>query len=57
MSAERALQFQKRAAECHLKASKATTEQMRRAWLIAARDWEKMAEREQAKTKAEKEPV
>jgi hypothetical protein len=57
MSAERALQFQKRAAECHLKASKATTEQMRRAWLIAARDWEKMAEREQAKTKAETAPV
>jgi hypothetical protein len=36
-------------ADCESKAEKARTEETRRAWLIAARDWKKMAEREELK--------
>ena len=53
MSSERALHFQARAAECQLKASTAKTDEMRRAWLIAARDRALMAEREHAKVMQE----
>jgi hypothetical protein len=52
MSANRVAQFRQQAAESELKASKSRTEETRRAWLIVAREWTKMADREMAKTKA-----
>ncbi len=55
MSAERILKFRKQVTECEHKAAQARTEETRRAWLIAARDWAAMAEREQAKMAASSE--
>jgi hypothetical protein len=49
MSAERVALFRQRAAEAELKASSAKAEESRRAWLIVARDWIRMAERDEAK--------
>ena len=49
MSTERAALYRQRAAESELKATKATAEQSRRAWLIVAREWKKMAVREELK--------
>jgi hypothetical protein len=46
--AERVVLFRGKAAECQLRAASAKTEESRRAWLICARDWNKMAEREEA---------
>jgi hypothetical protein len=48
-AAERARLFRQRAAEMHLKAAKARSDEMRGSWLIVARDWTKMADREEAK--------
>jgi hypothetical protein len=39
--------FRRQAAESETKAANARTEETRRAWLIIARDWAKMAEREE----------
>ena len=56
MSADRVAQFRQYAAESELKASKSKTDETRRAWLIMAREWTKMADRERAKTKAQASP-
>ena len=53
MSTERAALYRKRVAECELKATHAKAEESRRAWLIVARDWKKMAVREEAKASLE----
>ena len=47
--AERAALFRTRAAEYEQKAETARSEEMRRSWLILARDWALMAEREELK--------
>jgi hypothetical protein len=47
--AERSAFFRDQAAEGRKKAAEARSEEMRRAWLIVARDWTKMAEREELK--------
>jgi hypothetical protein len=39
--------------EAESKAFNARTEEVKRAWLIVARDWTKMAEREEVRTGAE----
>jgi hypothetical protein len=49
----RAALFRKRALEAESKAFNARTEEVKRAWLIVARDWTKMAEREEVRTGAE----
>ena len=49
MSTERAALYRKRVAESELKATQAKAEESRRAWLIVAREWKKMAVREEAK--------
>ena len=41
--------FRKHALEAESKAFTAKTEESRRAWLIVARDWTKMLEREEAR--------
>jgi len=41
--------FRKRVLEAETKAFTARTEESRRAWLIVARDWTKMLEREEAR--------
>ena len=41
--------FRKRVLEAKTKAFTAKTEETRRAWLIVARDWTKMLEREEAR--------
>lgn len=46
---ERATLYRQRSTDFEQKASTARTEEMRRAWLILARDWKKMAEREELK--------
>ena len=53
MSTERAALYRQRAAESELKATKARAEESRRAWLIVAREWKKMAVREDAKASME----
>lgn len=49
MSTERAALYRKRVAESELKATQAKAEETRRAWLIVAREWKKMAVREEVK--------
>jgi hypothetical protein len=49
MDTERAAYFRRRALEAESKALAAATEESRRAWLIVARDWAKMAEQEEAR--------
>ena len=49
MSTERAALYRQRVAESELKETKAKAEESRRAWLIVAREWKKMAVREEAK--------
>ncbi len=46
---DRAALFRKRALEAESKAFLAKTEESRRAWMIVARDWSRMAEREDLK--------
>jgi hypothetical protein len=45
----RAALFRQRAAEYEEKAETARSEEMRRSWLILARDWRQMADREELK--------
>jgi len=47
---DRADLFRKRALDAESKAFTATTEESRRAWMIVARDWTKMADKEDAKS-------
>ena len=47
---DRAALYRKRALEAESKAFLASTEEMRRSWLILARDWTKMAEGAEATT-------
>ena len=49
MSTERAALYRKRVAESELKATQAKAEESRRAWLIVAREWKKMAVREEGR--------
>lgn len=49
MSSDRVAQFRQQVFECEQRALSAKTEEMRRAWTIAAREWNKMVEREAAK--------
>ena len=49
MSTERAALYRKRVAESELKATQAKAEESRRAGLIVAREWKKMAVREEVK--------
>ena len=50
---DRALLFRQRAADSEQKAAEARSEEMRRAWLIIARDWTTMAQREELKSLSE----
>ena len=52
-SDERVERFQRQVAECQAKADAARTEETRRAWLIAAREWSSMLERERMRYVAE----
>ena len=52
-STDRAALYRQRAADSERRASELKTEELRRAWLIVARDWKAMAEREEARVKAE----
>jgi len=45
---DRAGLYRKRALEAETKAFTARSDEMRRAWMVVARDWTKMAEREEA---------
>lgn len=47
---ERADLFRKRALDAESKAFAAATEESRRAWMIVARDWTLMADKEDAKS-------
>ena len=47
LTTQRAAMFRQRAAESESRASAAQSEDMRRAWLIVARDWRRMAERDE----------
>ena len=47
---DRAEQFRRQVAGCQAKAAAARTEETRRAWLIAARGWQDMLEREESKS-------
>jgi hypothetical protein len=49
MSTERAALYRKRVAGSELKATQAKAEESGRAWLIVAREWKKMAVREEVK--------
>jgi hypothetical protein len=49
MKTDRAAGFRKHALEAESKAFRAQTEESRRAWMIVARDWTLMAEREELK--------
>ena len=53
----RAEMFRRQAGESVIKAANARTEETRRAWLIIARDWTKMAEHDEAKTLAKVDPL
>jgi hypothetical protein len=53
MSAARVARFRQQAAESELKAAKSKIEETRRAWLIVAREWTKMADRETAKNQSQ----
>jgi len=52
---DRSALFRRRAAESEQKAAEAKAEETRRAWLIIARDWARMAQREEMKTLSELE--
>ena len=52
MTSDRASRFKQTAADCIRKADNATSGELRRSWLIVARDWLAMAEREEAKIKS-----
>ena len=53
----RAETVRRQAAESETKAANARTDETRRAWLIIARDWSKMAEREESKTLVKIDPL
>ena len=53
MVEDRVALFRKRALEAESKAVNARTDEVKRAWLIVARDWTKMAERAEVRTAAE----
>ena len=53
MAQDRAAHFRKQALEAETKAFNAKTEETRRAWLIVARDWTKMANKEETRSQAE----
>ena len=55
MPKDRAALFRKRALDAETKAFNATSDESRRAWEIVARDWTKMAEREEARVAADQE--
>ena len=50
--AERAALYRQRAADSERRAGEITTEELRRSWLIVARDWLAMAEREEARARS-----
>jgi hypothetical protein len=50
---DRAALFRKRALEAESKAFNARTDEVKRAWLIVARDWTHMAERDEMRKEAE----
>ena len=54
MTAERATQFWHQAEYATSRADKARSDEMRRAWLIVARDWSNMARREDEKLALQK---
>jgi hypothetical protein len=49
MSAERVAEFWRNAEHATARADQARSDEMRRAWLIVARDWANMARREEAR--------
>ena len=49
MSAERVAEFWRNAEHATERADQARSDEMRRAWLIVARDWANMARREESK--------
>ncbi len=49
MNPDRAAQFRKHALDAESKAFRAQSESSRRAWMIVARDWTRMADREELK--------
>jgi hypothetical protein len=53
MPSDRVVQFRRHVLECEQRAHRAKTPEMHRAWLIAAREWHKMAEREAAKSETD----
>jgi hypothetical protein len=52
MSADRTLHFRQNAIEAEGKSISARSDESKRAWLIVARDWNLMADREEAKLNA-----
>ena len=46
---DRAVLYRQRAAESERRAAETKAEELRRSWLIVARDWAAMADREEAK--------
>ena len=44
---DRVARFRQQFAECQAKAAAAKTDETRRAWLICARDWQKMLDKEE----------
>lgn len=54
---DRADLFRKRALDAESKVSAAATEESRRAWTIVARDWNKMADKEDAKSSPSATPA
>ncbi len=53
---DRADLFRKRALDAQTKASASTRDESRRAWMIVARDWTKMADKEDAKASPAETP-
>ena len=49
-TSDRAALFRKRVLEAESKAFTAKTDELRRAWLIVARDWTKMADQEEIRS-------
>lgn len=48
-TSERVARFRQQVAECQAKAAAAKTDETRRAWLICARDWQRMVDKEELK--------
>ena len=55
VTTERAALFRQRVQEAERKADGASSEESRRAWLIVARDWGRMAAKEELKLLSEQE--